>query len=84
MILEKHRDDIASDTCALSNHHLRLGSAYCQVGEMNRGREEIRKAIKLRPGTLLGYISYVATFVGSRLYSAFVNMFRVYRYRKRH
>jgi len=69
MVFEKYRDEIESDRSLSGRHHLMIGSLYCRLGEMKRGREEIRESIRLRPGSVTGLATYAASLLGSRVYS---------------
>jgi glycosyltransferase involved in cell wall biosynthesis len=69
MIFEKYKDEIMSNRVISGKHHLMIGSLYCRLGDMKRGREEIRRSIQLRPNNVMGFITYFASLFGAKLYS---------------
>lgn len=69
MIFEKYKEEIISNSSVSGKHHLMIGSLYCRLGDMKRGREEMRKSIKLRPIYATSYIMYFVSFLGATMYS---------------
>lgn len=80
MILEKYEEDIMSNNAIASKHYLRLGSSYCQLGDMKRGREEMRRSIKLRPTNVSAFITYLASFSGAAIYNTIINRYKASQY----
>lgn len=79
-ILEKYRNDIECNRAALSNHYLRIGSAYCQLGRMTEGREKIKKSLALRPCSFEGLIALSSSFLGRAFYDRCIKSYLRLRY----
>ena len=81
IIFDKYKEQILSDGAISSRHYLRIGSSYCQLGDMKRGREAIRRSIKLNPTNALGYVTYLSSLLGCTMYTITINRYKALQYR---
>ncbi len=79
-MLEKYWDEIKSDKVVLSNHYLRIGSAYCQLGNNAMGRQFIKKSIALHPCNMESLAALIFSHLGYTSYSNYIERYRRFRY----
>jgi hypothetical protein len=68
MILEKHYEDFAKDKKILAKYLYWLGSLLCQIGEMQLGRENILKGIRLDPLNIRYSVAIFVSLFGKDAY----------------
>jgi glycosyltransferase involved in cell wall biosynthesis len=64
MYLSKYREFFERNPMAHSSHLHRLGTYYCFIGDLRKGREMFGRAVRLNPTFLKSYLGFVLSLAG--------------------
>lgn len=73
IIIERHAEIWQQHPQVLARLHDELGRLYCRMGQMREGRVAFRRAVKLAPGIVTGWILLGTSCLGHRGYSGLRN-----------
>lgn len=71
LILEKHREEISTDTGVLASHLYSIASLSFQTGEMRKGRAYLKQALALRPFCFRFLTALAVSLFGKKVYVRF-------------
>lgn len=80
-IFAKYKEEIEKNKNILARHYLKIGSAYCQLGNMNKGRKYMKDGLKLDYDNIEIWAALLATYLGVRNYNHFINIRRIFIYK---
>src|SRR5712692_10966910 len=64
ILFKKHEDYFKNNPREYSYQHLNLGVLYCYKGDIQKGREEFSKAIRINPYDIRNYFNLVLSLLG--------------------
>lgn len=70
LLLRKYYDEIKNDRVILAKYHYWIGTSLCQNGEMNKGRDFLKKSRRLCPQSMQYAAAVLLSFLGKRSYKA--------------
>ncbi len=73
-VLKKHEQRFKENPKFLSNQYLDIGILYCLTGKTQKGRQAIRRAIRLVPFRLKPYLIFGLSYLGTNLFRKVTEM----------